>query len=113
MVRVKKGLTKHRRHKRILTQTKGYRGAKSRLVRTAKEALMHAGDYAVTGRKLRKRDKRSLWITQTNAAVKAEGFSYSGFLKGLSQAKIELNRKILADLAISEPAVFKQILSKL
>lgn len=113
MVRVKKGLTKHKRHRKILAATKGYRGAKSRLVRTAKEALAHAGAYAFVGRKQKKRQKRRLWIVQINAALRAEGTSYSKFLKGLKEAKIELDRKILADLAVSDPPVFKQIIAKL
>jgi len=113
MVRIKKGLTKHKSHKKILAKTKGYRGAKSKLVRTAKEALMHAGAYAFAGRKIRKRQKRQLWITKISAATEAEGISYSRFLKGLRDAKIEIDRKILADLAVSDPAIFKQIVAKL
>jgi len=113
MVRVKKGLAKYKKHKKILAATKGYRGAKSKLVRSAKEAMMHAGAYAFAGRKQRKRQKRRLWITKINAALRAEGVSYSRFLKGLKEAKIELDRKILADLAVSDPQVFKQVLTKL
>jgi large subunit ribosomal protein L20 len=113
MVRVKKGLTKHKSHKKILAKTKGYRGAKSKLLRTAKEALMHAGAYAFAGRKQRKRQKRRLWITKINAALKEEGIPYSQFLKGLREANINLDRKILADLAVSDPAIFKQIVARL
>lgn len=113
MTRVKKGLIKRRRHKKILTLTKGYRGARSRLVRTAKEAAMHAGEYAYVGRKQKKRQKRRLWITKINAFLKTEGLSYNKFIKGLKESNIVIDRKILADLAVSDPTVFKKILSKL
>ncbi len=113
MTRVKKGFTKRKKHKKILTAAKGYRGSRSSLVRTAKEATMHAGEYAFAGRKQRKRQKRRLWITKINAALKNEGGSYNKFVKGLSEAKIQVDRKILADLAVSDPSVFKQIISKL
>ena len=113
MVRGEKGLTKHRRHKKFLLGAKGYRGAKSKLVRTAKEASMHAGAYAFAGRRERKRQKRRFWITKINTALKTEGTSYSRFLKGLREADIQLDRKILADLAVSDPQVFKQIITKL
>lgn len=113
MARVKKGLTKSRRHKKILAQTKGYRGSRSKLVRTAKEALLHAGQYAFEGRKQRKRQKRSLWIVQINAALKLEGLSYSQFIKNLKEANIGLDRKILAQLAGNDPRVFSQLLSKI
>src|SRR4030067_1216948 len=113
MVRVKKGLVKKRKHKKILAQAKGYRGARSRLVRTAKEAAMHAGEYAFVGRKQRKRQKRRLWTTRISAFLRAEGITYSRFIKGLKDAKIRIDRKILADLATSDPPVLKQIISKL
>jgi large subunit ribosomal protein L20 len=113
MVRIKKGLTKRRRHKKILKSTKGYRGAKSRLVRTAKEASLHAGEYAFAGRKQRKRQKRNLWITRINSTLRSEGILYSKFINNLKEAKIELDRKILADIATTDPSVFRQILSKL
>jgi len=113
MVRVKKGLVKKRKHKKILAQAKGYRGARSRLVRTAKEATMHAGEYAFVGRKQRKRQKRRLWTTRINAFLRSEGITYSRFIKGLKEADIRIDRKILADLAISDPPVLKQIISKL
>jgi large subunit ribosomal protein L20 len=112
MARVKKGLTKRKRHKKILASTKGYRGAKSRLVRTAKEATLHAGEYAFAGRKQRKRNKRSLWISQVNAAVKNYGITYSQFIKGLKDANIDIDRKILAEIATSDQPAFSQILSK-
>jgi large subunit ribosomal protein L20 len=113
MARIKKGLTKHRSHKKILASTKGFRGAKSRLVKTAKEASMHAGAYAFAGRKDRKSQKRRLWITNINAALRLEGTSYSRFVKGLTEANIILDRKILASIATSDPTVFKQIIAKL
>jgi large subunit ribosomal protein L20 len=113
MTRVKKGLTKKKRHKKILIATKGYRGAKSSLVKTAKEAAMHAGEYAFAGRRQRKRQKRRLWITKINAALKSEGIPYNKFIKGLAEENIKIDRKILADLAISDPPIFKQIASKL
>ncbi len=113
MTRVKKGLTKRRKHKKILTLAKGFRGSKSTLVRTAKEATMHAGEYAFAGRKQRKRQKRRLWITKINAALKNEGVPYNKFIKDLTAAKIKIDRKILADIAVSDPLVFKQITTKL
>ncbi|MCH7541608.1 50S ribosomal protein L20 [Patescibacteria group bacterium] len=113
MTRVKKGLTKRRKHKKILTLTKGYRGARSRLVKTAKEAAMHAGEYAYVGRKQKKRQKRRLWITKINAFLKNEGVPYNKFIKGLKESNIVIDRKILADLAVSDPPVFKKIISKL
>lgn len=113
MTRVKKGLTKRRKHKKILTLTKGYRGARSRLVKTAKEAAMHAGEYAYVGRKQKKRQKRRLWITKINALLKNEGVPYNKFIKGLKDSDIVIDRKILADLAVSDPTVFKKIISKL
>ena len=113
MARVKKGLVKKRSHKKLVSQTKGFRGAKSRLYRSAKEAAMHAGQYAFAGRKQRKRQKRSLWISKINAALKHEGSSYNKFIKGLNDSNIELDRKILSELSVSDPQVFQQILSKL
>ena len=113
MTRVKKGLEKKKSHKRILSQTKGYRGAKSRLIKSAKEAYLHAGEYAFAGRKQRKRQKRRLWIVKINAYLKSEGFSYNKFINGLLKSKIQIDRKILSELAVSDPNTFKQILSKL
>lgn len=112
MSRVKKGLTKHRRHKKILAATKGYRGAKNRLVRTAKEAMMHAGAYAFAGRKQRKRQKRRLWITQINAGLKDQGITYSQFINGLNTSSIEIDRKILSHIMNTDPEVFKKIVDK-
>lgn len=112
MARVKRGLVTHRRHKKLHKLTKGYKGGRSKLVREAKSALLHAGEYAFAGRKLRKRDMRSLWIVQLGNAVRAEGLSYSKFIAGLKKKEIKLDRKILADLAVNHPEHFKKIVSE-
>lgn len=109
MARVKRGVTSHKRHKKVLELTKGHRGGRSKNIREAKSSLLHAGEYAFAGRKLRKRDMRRLWITQLNAAVHTEGLSYSKFMAGLKAKEIALDRKILADLAINHPEDFKKI----
>lgn len=99
-----------RKHRKIKSAARGFKHARSRRVKTAKEALMHAGQYAYHGRKLRKRDLRGLWITRINAAVRENGIkNYNTFMRGLKIAKIELDRKILADIAVSDPQSFKQI----
>ena len=113
MARVKKGLEKKKSHQKILSRTKGYRGAKSRLIKSAKEAYLHAGEYAFGGRKQRKRQKRRLWITKINAFLKSEGLSYNKFIKSLGEAKIQIDRKVLSELSVSDPNTFKQIISKL
>jgi len=112
MARVKRGTISRRKHKKLLNLTKGYRGTKSRLVRVAKEASLHAGQYAFHGRKLRKRDNRSLWIVRIGEAVKKEGLSYSVFINKLKKANIELDRKILSDLVVEDPETFKKIVSE-
>lgn len=112
MARVKRGVTSHKKHKKVLKLTKGHRGGRSKLIREAKSSLLHAGQYAFGGRKLRKRDMRRLWITQLNAAVKAEGLSYSKFMAALKAKEIALDRKILADLAVNHPEDFKEIVSQ-
>lgn len=112
MARVKRGVTSHRRHKKLHKLTKGYKGGRGKLVREAKSALLHAGEYAFAGRKLRKRDMRKLWITQLGIAVRAEGLSYSRFMAGLKSKKINLDRKILADLAVNHIEDFKKIVSQ-
>lgn len=112
MTRVKTGITRRRRHKRVLKRTKGFRMTKGRLYRVSKEADLHAGQYAYAGRKLRKRDMRRLWITRINAALTPYNLSYSKFINDLKKAKIELNRKILADIALSDPETFKTIVDK-
>ena len=112
MARTKTGPVRRRRHKKVLKRTKGFRMTKSRLYKVAREADLHAGQYAFVGRKLRKRDFRKLWIIRLNAAVREQGLSYSKFIAGLKKAKIELDRKILADLALSDPDTFKKIVEK-
>ena len=112
MARVKRGVTSHKRHKKVLKLTKGHRGGRSKNIREAKSSLLHAGEYAFAGRKLRKRDMRRLWIVQLGNAVRAEGMSYSKFIAGLKLKKIELDRKILADLAVNHIEDFKKIVSE-
>src|SRR3989304_7181271 len=107
MARVK--TTSARRHRKFLKRAKGFKQARRVRIQTAKEALLHAGAYAYHGRKLRKRDLRSLWIIRLNAAVRDEGLSYSKFIAGLKKAKIELDRKILADIAVNDSDTFKKI----
>ena len=109
MTRVKRGLISKARHNKLLSATKGYRGTKSKLVKTAKEAFLHASAYSFHGRKLRKRDFRRLWTTRISEAVKKEGLSYSVFIHGLKQKKIELDRKILAHLIAEDPKAFKTV----
>lgn len=111
MARVRRGVTSHKRHKKVLKLTKGHRGGRSKNIREAKSSLLHAGQYAFAGRKLRKRDMRSLWIVQLNAAVKAEGLNYSKFIAGLKLKNIQLDRKILADLAVNHIEDFKKIVN--
>lgn len=101
-----------RRHRKILKAAKGFKQARRTRIQTAKEAVLHAGAYAFHGRKLRKRDLRSLWITRVNAAVRGEGSSYSKFISGLKKSKIEIDRKILADIAVSDPETFKKIIAE-
>jgi len=102
-----------RRHRKILKAARGFKQARRTRIQTAKEAVLHAGAYAYQGRKLRKRDLRALWITRVNAAVRENGLTYSKFISGLKKSKIEIDRKILADIAVSDPATFKQIVSAL
>lgn len=111
-MRVKTGFTRKRRHKKVLKRTKGMRMTRGRLYKVSKEADLHAGQYAFAGRKLRKREMRKLWIARINAALKPHNLTYAKFIHQLKKAKIELNRKILADLALSEPETFKVIIDK-
>ena len=106
MARVKRGVTAHARHKKVLGLAKGYRGNKSKLYRHAKESVERGLNFAYTGRKLKKRDFRSLWIVRIGAAARTNGLSYSQFMHGLKLAGCELDRKALADLAVHEPAAF-------
>ena len=109
MPRVKRGSTAHKRHKRILRQAKGYYGTRRRLVKTAREAVERGWRYAYRDRKQRKREFRVLWIARINAAVREHGLSYSRFMHGLSQAGVEVDRKNLADLAVSDPRAFADL----
>lgn len=108
-MRIKRAVNGVKKRRSILKQAKGYRGAKSKLYRVAREAVMKSGQYAYVGRKLRKRDMRSLWITRINAACHENGISYSVFINGLKKAKINLNRKVLADLAVSDKTAFAKL----
>lgn len=108
-MRVKGGSTTRRRHKKVIKSTKGYKGLRSKLFRWAKSAQAKAGQNAYVGRKRRKRDMRRLWITRINAACRQEGLNYSRFTHGLLKAKVIVDRKHLADLAVNNPAIFKQV----
>ena len=110
MARVKS--LEQKKHRRILKKAKGFKNARSRTFHAANEAVMHAGQYAYEGRKLRKRDLRALWITRLGAAVKTQGLSYSKFIALLKKEKIELDRKMLSEIAATDPATFKQIISQ-
>src|ERR671918_968988 len=106
MARVKRGVAAHRRHKRLLDAAEGRRGTRSKLVRPAREALIHALVYAYRDRRNRKRDMRRLWIERINAASRQHGVPYGRFIAGLKSAGVEVDRKILADMAVREPAAF-------
>ena len=105
-MRIKRGVNAVKKRRKILKSAKGYFGAKSKLYRVARQAVMKSGNYAFVGRKLKKRDFRSLWITRINAAARINGMSYSTLMHGLKVAGIDLNRKILADLAVNDAAAF-------
>ena len=109
MARVKGVLSTRKRHKKILKLAKGYRGAKSKLYRIANQAVMKSLSYAYVGRKLKKRDFRSLWITRISAACKMNDINYSRFMNGLKKANVEINRKMLSEIAINDPAAFTQL----
>ncbi|MBQ4516566.1 MAG: 50S ribosomal protein L20 [Clostridia bacterium] len=112
MARVKGALNTRKRHKRILKLAKGYRGAKSKLFRTAKEAVMKSLTYAYIGRKQKKRNFRQLWIARISAQAKMNGINYSRFMNGLKKAGIEMNRKMLAELAVSDKEAFAALVEK-
>jgi large subunit ribosomal protein L20 len=112
MARIKRGTVSRRKHNKLLGLTKGYRGTKSKLVKVAREAVLHAGQYAYHGRKLRKRNFRTLWIIRISEAVKKENISYSVFIDKLKKANIMLDRKILSNLIVEDPATFKVIVDK-
>ena len=109
MPRVKRGVTAHRRHKKILDQAKGYRGRRKNVFRVAKQAVIKAGQYAYRDRRQRKRMFRALWIARINAAARLHGLSYSRFIDGLKKAGIELDRKVLADLAVFDATAFGEL----
>lgn len=112
MSRIKRGVASHAKHKKLLAGNKGFRGTKNRLIKVAKEASLHAGQYAYAGRKNRKRDFRQLWIVRISEAVKKFDLNYSQFMSKLKKAKIEVNRKMLAYYVTSEPETFKAIVEK-
>ena len=109
MPRVKRGVTAKARHKKVLAQAKGYYGARSRVFRVAKQAVIKAGQYAYRDRRQRKRQFRQLWIARINAAARECGLSYSRFMNGLSKASIEIDRKVLADLAVRDKEAFAEL----
>ena len=109
MARVKRGVTTHARHKKILAQAKGYRGRRKNVFRVAKQAVIRAGQMAYRDRRQRKRQFRGLWIVRINAEAREHGLSYSRFMNGLDKAGIAVDRKILADLAVSDKIAFAQL----
>ncbi len=112
MARVKGAMSTGKRHKKVLKLAKGYRGAKSKLYRIANQAVMKSLSYAYVGRKLKKRDFRSMWITRISAACKQNDINYSRFMNGLKKANIEINRKMLSEIAINDPQAFTQLVEK-
>jgi len=112
MTRVKRGVTAKARHKKVLKQAKGYYGARSRVYRVAKQAVIKAKQYAYRDRKQRKRQFRSLWIVRINAAARESGLTYSQFMNGLTKANIELDRRVLADLAVHDEAGFARLVEQ-
>ena len=109
MPRVKRGVTARARHKKVIEQAKGYRGRRNNVYRIAKEAVMKAGQYQYRDRRQKKREFRALWIARINAAVRELGMTYSVFIAGLAKAQIEIDRKVLADLAVHDKAAFGKI----
>ena len=112
MVRVKRGVTKHRRHKKVLKQVKGHYSARHRHYKRAHESLIHAGMYAYAHRRERKGDFRRLWVLRIGAACRALGLPYNRFINGLKKAGVALDRKVLADLAVKEPDAFRQLVER-
>ena len=111
MARVKRAVNAHKKRREILEQASGYRGQRSRLYRKAKEQVTHSFTYSYRDRKQRKGDFRQLWITRINAAARAEGMTYNRFVQGLRLAEVEVDRKILADLAVNDPAAFSALVA--
>jgi len=113
MVRVKGGITTRRKHKKVLKLAKGYWMTRHKQIKKAKEAVLHAGEYAFAGRKLKKRDFRTLWIIRLNAALRTLNFTYSKFIFLLKQKKVAVDRKILAQIAVEYPKVFEKIVAEI
>ncbi len=109
MPRVKRGVTAHAKHKKVISQAKGYRGRRKNVYRVAVQAVTKAGQYAYRDRRQRKRQFRALWIARINAAARQNGLSYSRFMNGLSKASIDVDRKVLAELAVNDAAAFSQL----
>lgn len=109
MARVKRGTIARRKHNKLLSLTKGYRGTRNRLVKVAREAALHAGAYAYHGRKRRKRDMRAIWITRISEASKQQGLSYSVFMNKMKKANVMLDRKILSDLIVNDLETFRKV----
>ncbi len=112
MARIKRGTISRQKHKKTLSLAKGYRGTRSKLIKTAHEAVLHADKYAFHGRKRRKRDIRRLWITRINGALEEKGYSYSKFVNGLKTNNIQIDRKILAKIVVDDPKTFGSIVEK-
>ena len=112
MPRIRRGVVAHRRHKKVLQQAKGYYGARSRIFRVAKQAVTRAGQYAYRDRRQRKRQFRSLWIVRINAQSRANGLSYSRLINGLKKADVQLDRRVLADLAVHDKLAFATIVEQ-
>jgi large subunit ribosomal protein L20 len=112
MPRVKRGVMTRKRHRRVLTRAKGYWGARHRWFKMAHEAVMHAAQYAYRDRRVRKRNFRKLWIARINAACRANGMTYSRFINGMSRAGITLDRKVMSDMAINDPAAFATLVER-
>jgi large subunit ribosomal protein L20 len=112
MARVKRGVQAHARHKKVIRRAKGYSGRRKNVFRVAKQAVMKAGQYAYRDRRARKRVFRRLWIARINAAARASGVTYSKFMAGLKKASIDIDRKMLAEMAVNDPAAFGSIVAK-
>ncbi len=112
MARVKRGVTSHARHKKVLGLAKGYYGRRKSTIKTARQATFKAGQYAYRDRRVRKRNFRGLWIQRINAGARAHGLQYGRFIDGLNKAGIEIDRKVLADLAVREPLAFETLVGK-
>jgi len=111
-MRVKRGVTTHAKHKKLLRANKGYRMTKRRLVQVAREAYLHAGEYAFAGRKNKKRDIRSLWVLRISEGVRREGLTYSRFMNAMKKTQVELDRKVLAYLVVEHPNAFRAVVEK-